>query len=107
MFRPEQVNQCPQYVETATRGVPCKKVFVKISQNSQEITCARVSFQMKLQAEACNIIKKETLARVFSCQFYCKVFSTEHLQTTASEYGDFGKKNIYFTENFPVASSVY
>ena len=62
---------------------------------------------MKLQPEACNIIKKETLARVFSCQFYCKVFSTEHLQTTASEYGDFGKKNIYFTENFPVASSVY
>ena len=30
--------------ETATRGVPEKNVFVEISQNSQESTCARVSF---------------------------------------------------------------
>ena len=31
--------------------------------------CARVSFSIKLQAEACNFIKKETLAQVFSCEF--------------------------------------
>ena len=34
--------------------------------NSQENTCARISFLIKLQAKACNFIKKETLAQVFS-----------------------------------------
>ena len=34
-----------------------KKVFLEISQNSQENTCAKVSL-------------KETLAQVFSCEFY-------------------------------------
>ena len=38
-----------------------KKVFLEISQNSQENTCARVSFLINL--------KNETLARVFSCEF--------------------------------------
>ena len=50
-------------------------------QNSQENTCARVSFLIKLQA------KKETLAQVFSCEF-CNIFKntffTEHLRTAAS-----------------------
>ena len=31
-------------LEVATGGVLCKKVFLEISQNSQENTCARVSF---------------------------------------------------------------
>ena len=38
--------------------------------------------------EACNYIKKETLAQVFSCEFceICKnIFFTEHLWTTASD----------------------
>ena len=34
--------------EAATRGVLCKKVFFEISQNSQENTCARVSFYNKV-----------------------------------------------------------
>ena len=38
-----------KYSEAATRGVLYKKVFLKISQNSQENTCARVSFLIKLQ----------------------------------------------------------
>ena len=42
--------------------------FLDISQNPLENTCARVSLLMKLQA--CNFIKKETLAQVFSCEFY-------------------------------------
>ena len=46
-----------------------KKVFLKISQNSQENTWARVSFLTELQAEACNFIKEKTLAQVFSCEF--------------------------------------
>ena len=36
--------------EAATGGVLQKKVFCEISQNSQENTCARVSFLIKLQA---------------------------------------------------------
>ena len=51
-----------------------KNVFLEISQNSQENTCARVLF-----------IKKETLAQVFSCEFdeiSKNIFSTEHLWTT-------------------------
>ena len=49
--------------------------------------CARVSFLIKLQASACNFIKKKTLVQVFSCAFlknFKNTFFTEHLQTTAS-----------------------
>ena len=63
------------YTEAATEGVLCKKLFLEISQNSQEKTCARVSFLMKF-------IKKETLAQVFSYEF-CEIF-----------------KNTFFTEHF-------
>ena len=31
----------------------------------RESTCARVSFLKKLQAQSCNFVKKETLAKVF------------------------------------------
>ena len=47
--------------------------------NSQENTCAR--------GANCNFIKKESLAQVFSCEFFeiCKsTFLTEHLWATAS-----------------------
>ena len=47
-----------------------KNVFLEISQNSQENTCARVCFLTKLQASVWNFIKEETLALVFSCEFY-------------------------------------
>ena len=46
-----------------------KKVFLEISQNSQENSCPTVSFLIKLQVEAFNFIKKETLAQVFSYEF--------------------------------------
>ena len=35
-----------------------KKVFLEISQNSQEKTCARVSFLIKLQSSDLQIFKK-------------------------------------------------
>ena len=38
-----------QPAETGTGDVLWKKVFLKIPQNSQENTCARVSFSIKLQ----------------------------------------------------------
>ena len=51
-------------------------------------TCARVSFIIKLQAEAWNFIKKESLEPVFSCEF-CEIskntFFVEHLRATAFE----------------------
>ena len=61
-----------------------KKVFLKVAKNSQENTCARVSFA----ALACNFIKKETLVQVFSCEFFeifKNIFFMEHLRATASE----------------------
>ena len=47
-----------------------KKVFLEISQNSQKNTYARVSFLIKLQAEAWNFIKNGNLAHAFSCEFW-------------------------------------
>ena len=52
-------------------GVLEKKVLLKISQNSHENTCAR----------ACNFMKKETLAYVFSCEF-CEIFKNSILKKT-------------------------
>ena len=50
-----------------------KKMFLKISQNSWENSCAGVSF-------SCNFNGKEALAQVASCEF-CEIF-----------------KNTFFTE---------
>ena len=67
------MSSLPQIVlllsEAVAQRCSVKKVLLEISQTSQESTCARVSFLIKLQAEACNFIKKETLAQVFSCEF--------------------------------------
>ena len=45
-------------------------------------------FFNKVAGDACNFIKKETLAQVFSCEF-CEISKnnvfTEHLQTSASK----------------------
>ena len=83
------------FTETATRGVVQEKVLLEISQNSQENTCARVPFLIKLQAEICNFIKKETLAQMFSCEI-CEIskntFFIEHLRVTASDF-----KNRFYT----------
>ena len=85
--------------EAATRGVLFKKVFLEISQNSQENTCARVSFLIKLQTLG-NFIKKEALAQVFSCEF-CEIskntFFTEHLWTTASTLTPLNKAYLNLT----------
>ena len=86
--------------EAATRGVLFTKVFLEISQNSQENTCVRVSFLIKLQAWACNFIKKETLTQVFSCEF-CEIskntFSYRTPLAAASEM-----KSLQGSKIFPV-----
>ena len=52
-----------------------------MSQNSQKNTCARVSFIIKLQTEACSFIKKDTFAQVLSCELN-KFPRTPFLTTT-------------------------
>ena len=70
--------------ETAPGGVLWEKMLLNILQNPQENACARVSFLIKLQG---NFIKKETLAQVFSCEFFeisKNTFFIEHLWVTVS-----------------------
>ena len=71
-------------------------VFLEISQNSQENTCARVSFLIKLQ--------KETLAQVFSCEF-CEIskntfFYRTPLVAAAEQIKARRKKAILSVQNF-------
>ena len=78
-FKP---GMLPEYEsEVVAQRCSVKKVLLEILQNSQENTCARVSFLIKLQA----FIKKETLSQVFSREF-CGIskntFFTEHLWAT-------------------------
>ena len=70
--------------EAIARRRSVKKMFFEILKNSQE-NCARASFLIKLPAmpQACNFIKNETLAQVFSgefCEFSKSTFFTEHLR---------------------------
>ena len=60
-----------------------KKVFLKISQNSQKNNSARVSFLIKLGGKLWNFIKKEALAQMFVCDFreiIKNTFFIEHLR---------------------------
>ena len=61
------------FKEAVVRGCSVKKMFLKISQNSQEDTYARVSVLMKLQASG----HFDTLPLVFSSEI-CEIFK-EHL----------------------------
>ena len=65
-----------QFLETVAQICSVKKVFLEISQNSADLR------------QAYNFIKKETLAKVFSCEF-CEI-----------------SKNACFTEDLPVTASV-
>ena len=68
--------------EAVAQTSSVKKVFLEISQNSQENTCARVSFLKKLQTMACNFIKKRLWHKCFPvnfAKFLRTPFLTEHL----------------------------
>ena len=66
-----------------------KKVFLKISENSQENTLCQSLFFNKVAGGTCNFIKKETQAEAFSYEF-CEIFKNncfeEHLRSAASEH---------------------
>ena len=71
------------------RKFSIKNVFLDISQNYQENTCARDSFIIKLQIFGPQLyLKKEILAQALSCAF-CVIsmtnFFTKHLRTTATD----------------------
>ena len=63
--------------EVVTRSCSVEKVLLKILKNSQENTCARVSFLIKLQTPG-NFIIKEALTQVFSYEF-CEIFMNTFL----------------------------
>ena len=67
-------SECCKTAEAVARRCSVKKVFIEILQNSRENTCSRVFFFNKVAGlRPCNfIIKKETLAQVFSSEF-CEI----------------------------------
>ena len=85
--------------EAVTWICSVQKLFLKISQNSQENICARISFFNKTAGlrpatlfkktlwhrsfEACNFIKKEILAQVFPRKFF-KISKNNFLYRTPS-----------------------
>ena len=56
------------YPQKQPPKVFCKKRFLKNSQNSQKNTC--VFFLVSCSSQVCNFIKKETVAQMFSGEFY-------------------------------------
>ena len=65
-----------------------KKVFLKILQNTQEITRLGVSFKWGSWLLPCNFIKKETPAQMFSwefCEIFKSTFFIAHLGVNSSD----------------------
>ena len=59
--------------EVVTWRCSVENVSLKFLQNSQENTCARISFLISWWPEAGSFIEKESLAQVFSYEF-CEMF---------------------------------
>ena len=59
--------------EAAVQRCSVKTVFLESSQNSQENTCARVSFLIKLQVSGLQLYYKRDSGTDVSCEF-CKIF---------------------------------
>ena len=87
----------PEGTEAAVRWGSIKKIFLKISQNSQENKFIWFFFLIKLQACRLHFIKRETPIQVFSCEVcetFKKTYFTQHIQTNASVH----TKNSFKTE---------
>ena len=100
MGKLQQSAQRKQRAEAVARRCSVRKVFLKISQNSLENTCARVSFLIKLQAS--GLFKKWLWHRYFSVNF-AKFLETPFL----TEYPRWlllkeGRAEIYkYAESYP------
>ena len=74
------------------------EMFLKIWQNLQENTCARVSFLIKLRASglrSATLLKRDSSRVSFCklCEIFKNKFFTEHLRTITSGIG-----NLYLNE---------
>ena len=69
----KNISNIAEQWEAAIRCVLWKKLFLEISQNSQENTCARVSFLIKLKAwgHPNDIAKKLDVSSVCVFVFVC------------------------------------
>ena len=47
-----------------------KKVYLTSTENQVAYVCESKFWKKKPRKQACNFIKKETLAQVFSCEFF-------------------------------------
>ena len=92
MFKKDNIEVYRQNTEAATRGVLWKKVFLKISQNSQENTGVRVSFL---------ILKKRLWYRCFPVNF-AKFLRKRLLQNTSERLLVKPLKNIYKEVHFVI-----
>ena len=71
-----------KYTEAIAQMYSVKNVLFENSQNSQENTFVRVSFLHKVASlRPATLLKKETLAQVFSCEF-CKISKNTFLKGT-------------------------
>ena len=78
-------KQLAHYSENVARKCSVKKMFLEIPQNSQENTCARVSFLIKLPATS---LKRRPLHKYFPVNF-AKILGTPFYKTplvAASDY---------------------
>ena len=83
--------------EALVQRCSVKKVFWKISQNSQESTYSRISFLIKLQAGlTLQLYQKKALSQVFSCKFW-EILKTFFLQSNSG--GCFFQWWVIFTKS--------
>ena len=89
-----------RYPEAVGRKCSVKRVFLNISQISEENNCAGVSFSTKLRANYC---RKEIAAHVFSykiCEIFKNIFLKEHLRMTVLDMKFFKQFFTHIPETF-------
>ena len=86
-----------------------KKVFLEIPQNSQENTCARVSFLIKLQASPATLLQKRPWHWCFPvnfAKFLRTPFFTQHLWWLLLYFGLY-ESPLYFHRRYDLTNTVY
>ena len=99
------MNEQKKYLRVIEAVVGCsvKKVFLKISHNIQEITCARVSFFNKVAGlRAATLLKKRLLHMCFPV-YFTKFVRTPFYQNTKAVL----RENCPVTEFFLVRIFLY
>ena len=87
-------------IEAVVRRCSVEQVFLKISQNSQENTCPRVSFLLKLQAPPATLLKKRIWSRCFPvnfAKFLRTTFFIEHIWWLLLKKVCRSTQNMFFT----------